>query len=72
MLFIFECKNKTIFGLINALFLRQMKDFTEGKEAKLILQFAIPILLASMFHQLYNVVDSIFIGQFVNKEGLVA
>ncbi len=49
-----------------------MKDFTTGKEAKLILQFAIPILLASMFHQLYNVVDSIFIGKFVNKEGLVA
>lgn len=49
-----------------------MKDFTKGHEGKLILQFAIPILLASIFHQLYNVVDSIFIGQFVNKEGLVA
>lgn len=49
-----------------------MKDFTVGKESKLIFQFAIPILLASIFHQMYNVVDSIFIGKFVNKEGLVA
>jgi len=49
-----------------------MKDFTQGKEAKLIFYFAIPILFSSLFQQLYNIVDSIFIGQYVGKEGLAA
>lgn len=49
-----------------------MKDFTKGSEAKLILYFAIPILFASLFQQMYNIVDSIFIGKFVGKEGLAA
>lgn len=49
-----------------------MKDFTKGSETKLILNFAIPILFGSLFQQLYNIVDSIFIGNYVGKEGLAA
>ncbi|OYT16827.1 MAG: MATE family efflux transporter [Bacteroidetes bacterium 4572_77] len=49
-----------------------MKDFTKGSEAKHIFYFAIPILLSSLFQQLYNIVDSIFIGHYVGKEGLAA
>ncbi len=49
-----------------------MKDFTKGSEAKQIFYFAIPILLSTIFQQLYNIVDSIFIGQYVGKEGLAA
>ena len=49
-----------------------MKDFTKGSEAKQILYFAIPILFSSLFQQLYNIVDSIFIGNYVGKEGLAA
>lgn len=49
-----------------------MKDFTKGSETRLILNFAIPILFGSMFQQLYNIVDSIFIGNYVGKEGLAA
>ncbi len=49
-----------------------MKDFTKGSEARHILYFAIPILLSSLFQQLYNIVDSIFIGHYVGKEGLAA
>lgn len=49
-----------------------MKDFTKGNEAKLIFYFAIPILFGSLFQQLYNIVDSIFIGNYVGKEGLAA
>lgn len=49
-----------------------MKDFTKGSEAKQIFYFAIPILFASLFQQLYNIVDSIFIGNYVGKEGLAA
>ena len=52
--------------------LKFMKNFTKGNEARLILNFAIPILFGSLFQQLYNIVDSIFIGNYVGKEGLAA
>ncbi|MGC8865299.1 MAG: MATE family efflux transporter [Bacteroidales bacterium] len=49
-----------------------MKDLTDGNEGKLILRFAIPMLVGNVFQQLYNVVDSIVIGHFVGKEALAA
>ncbi len=49
-----------------------MKDLTVGKESKLILQFATPMLLGNVFQQMYNIVDSIIIGQFIGKEALAA
>ena len=49
-----------------------MKDLTVGKEGKLILQFAMPMLFGNMFQQLYNVVDSIIIGNYIGKEALAA
>lgn len=49
-----------------------MKDFTTGHEGKLILQFATPMLLGNIFQQLYNVVDSIVIGNYLGKEALAA
>lgn len=49
-----------------------MKDLTEGKEGKLILKFAVPMLLGNVFQQLYNVVDSIIVGKVLGKEALAA
>ncbi|MEA3316835.1 MAG: MATE family efflux transporter, partial [Bacteroidota bacterium] len=49
-----------------------MKDLTQGKESKLILKFALPMLLGNVFQQLYNVVDSIIVGNFIGKEALAA
>ncbi len=49
-----------------------MKDLTIGKERALILRFALPMLLGNVFHQLYNVVDSIVVGNFIGKEALAA
>lgn len=49
-----------------------MRDLTAGKESKLIIQFAIPMLLGNVFQQLYNVVDSIVVGQFLGKAALAA
>jgi len=49
-----------------------MKDMTVGKEGKLILQFALPMLAGSLFQQFYNVVDSIIVGNFIGKEALAA
>jgi len=49
-----------------------MKDLTTGKESKLILQFATPMLLGNVFQQMYNIVDSIIIGNYIGKEALAA
>ncbi len=49
-----------------------MKDLSVGKESKLIMQFATPMLLGNVFQQLYNVVDSIVVGNFIGKEALAA
>ncbi len=49
-----------------------MRDLTEGKEGKRILSFALPMLLGNVFHQLYNVIDSIIVGNFIGKEALAA
>lgn len=49
-----------------------MKDLTVGKESKLIFQFAAPMLLGNVFQQMYNIVDSIIIGNYIGKEALAA
>ena len=49
-----------------------MRDLTSGKEGKRILRFALPMLLGNVFHQLYNVVDSVIVGNFIGKEALAA
>lgn len=49
-----------------------MKDMTVGKESKLILRFALPMLAGNIFQQLYNVVDSVIVGNFIGKEALAA
>lgn len=49
-----------------------MKDLTSGSERKLIFQFALPMLMGNVFQQLYNIVDSIIVGNFIGKEALAA
>jgi putative MATE family efflux protein len=49
-----------------------MKDLTTGSEGRLIFQFAAPMLLGNIFQQLFNVVDSIIVGNFVGKTALAA
>jgi MATE family, multidrug efflux pump len=49
-----------------------MQDLTIGKEGKLIFQFAAPMLLGNIFQQLFSIVDSIIVGNFVGKEALAA
>jgi putative MATE family efflux protein len=45
---------------------------TEGKPSAHILAFALPMLVGSMFQQMYNVVDSIIVGQFIGPDALAA
>ena len=39
------------------------KDLTAGKPLKLILGFAVPMLLGYLFQQFYNMVDTIVVGK---------
>ncbi|MCK9190941.1 MAG: MATE family efflux transporter [Sphaerochaetaceae bacterium] len=48
------------------------KLMTDGSISKNIITFAIPIFLGTIFQELYNVVDSVVVGKFVNKEALAA
>ena len=45
---------------------------TEGVIWKLLISFSIPLLLGYFFQQLYNTVDSIVVGNFVNPQALAA
>lgn len=49
-----------------------MKDLSQGNEGRLILHFATPMLLGNVFQQLYNVVDSVIVGNVVGKQALAA
>ncbi|CEK34087.1 drug/sodium antiporter [[Clostridium] sordellii] len=49
-----------------------MKDLTVGKESKCIFNFALPMLIGSLFQQLYNTADSIIVGRFVGKSAMAA
>lgn len=45
---------------------------TEGNELKLLLKFAVPMLVGNIFQQFYNIVDSIIVGKFVGAKELGA
>ncbi|MFO8023317.1 MAG: MATE family efflux transporter [Perlabentimonas sp.] len=49
-----------------------MTDLTTGNVAKQIFKFALPMLLGSLFHQLYNIVDTIIVGKYLGKEALAS
>lgn len=48
------------------------KNLTEGKISKKIILFAFPIFLGNLFQQLYNVVDTLVVGNVLGKESLAA
>lgn len=49
-----------------------VKDMTQGSPYKLILAFSIPLLIGNVFQQLYNMVDSIVVGNYVGDKALAA
>ncbi len=49
-----------------------MKDFTEGKVGKTLIDFSVPLVAGNIFQNLYNVVDSIIVGNYIGKEALGA
>ncbi len=45
---------------------------TEGVIWRRLLEFSVPMVIGLLFQQLYNVVDTVVVGQFVGKEALAA
>ncbi|MBE5874759.1 MAG: MATE family efflux transporter [Lachnospiraceae bacterium] len=51
---------------------KYVTDMTSGSPMRHILRFAMPLLLGNLFQQLYNMVDSIVVGNYVGKDALAA
>ena len=49
-----------------------VKDLTNGSPVKLILGFALPLLLGMLFQQFYSMVDTIIVGKFLGAKALAA
>lgn len=46
------------------------KDMTEGNPLRLLINFSIPLLLGTLFQQLYNLVDTIIVGKYLGLSAL--
>lgn len=49
-----------------------MKDMTKGSPFKILLGFAIPMILSGMLQQCYNIADSIIAGRYAGVDALAA
>lgn len=47
-------------------------DMTEGSPSKTLWKFSLPMLLSTVFQQLYNIADSIIAGRYINENALAA
>ena len=47
-----------------------VKDMTKGSPMKLILGFAIPMLMGMLFQQFYNLVDTMIVGKTLGVDAL--
>lgn len=50
----------------------EMIDMTKGNPSKLIIKFALPMILGNIFQQVYNLVDTVVVGKFVGVDALAA
>lgn len=50
----------------------QITDMTQGKPLKLLVSFALPLMLGNIFQQLYNLVDSVVVGRLIGVDAFAA
>lgn len=48
------------------------EDMTSGNPATKLIKFAIPMVIGNLFQQLYNIADTIIVGNFVSADALAA
>ncbi len=51
---------------------KNITDMTKGTPIKHILLFSLPLLLGNIFQQLYNMIDSVVVGNYVGANALAA
>lgn len=51
---------------------KKSTSLTEGSIAKKIIAFAIPLFLGNLFQQMYNMADSLIVGNFLGDEALAS
>ena len=51
---------------------RDTLDMTTGSPARVLLLFAVPIILSNLFQQLYNIIDSLIVGNYLGANALAA
>ena len=49
-----------------------MVSLTESKPIKAMWLFTLPLLASAIFQQLYNIADTVIVGQFVGEDALAA
>ena len=70
---VFHGKNANIHPFyVGRRYISMTKDMTQGSPLKLLLAFAVPLMLGSLFQQFYNLADTIIVGRFVGVEALAA
>ena len=70
---VFHGKNANIhLFCVGRRYISMTKDMTQGSPLKLLLAFAVPLMLGSLFQQFYNLADTIIVGRFVGVEALAA
>lgn len=52
--------------------MNNVTDMTKGNSLVLILKFTLPLLIGNVFQQLYNMVDSVIVGNYVGANALAA
>lgn len=50
----------------------RVTDMTHGRPMRLILLFSLPLMLGSVFQQMYTIVDTIIIGRGVGMQALAS
>ena len=49
-----------------------MINMTQGNTVRLLLTFSVPMLIGNIFQQLYNLADSVIVGQLIGADALAA
>ena len=50
----------------------QVRNMTKGSPGRLVLMFAVPLMLGNICQQLYTMVDTIIVGQVAGVQALAA
>lgn len=49
-----------------------MRELTSGSPSKILLSFSVPIILGSLFQQLYSMIDTVIVGNTIGVEAIAA